>query len=85
MAFHQAAELDDTKIRSLLQKPNLGVSIRDGQGRTALHIAARRGHATIVQLLLDGGFDPSAGDIEGRTPVHMAVQSYENTDALQNC
>ena len=85
LAFHQAAaELDDTKIRLLLRRRNLDVSIRDDQGRTALHIAARRGHATIVQLLLDGGFDPSATDIEGRTPVHMAVQSYENTDALQN-
>jgi hypothetical protein len=35
-----------------------GVALQDGD--TALHMAARRGLRTAVDLLLDGGADPSA-------------------------
>lgn len=39
-------------------------------GSTALHHAAKAGHANVVRLLLDGGADALAVDAELRTPLH---------------
>jgi len=44
-----------------------------GRGDPPLHIAARRGHAPIVRLLLERGADPNASDADGRTAMHMAA------------
>eukprot|EP00959_Pyramimonas_sp_CCMP1952_P446615 9351450-Pyramimonas_sp.AAC.3 len=44
------------------------VNSRNREGMTALHLAAREGHAKLAQLLIDHGADPSATDNEGCTP-----------------
>jgi ankyrin repeat protein len=44
-------------------------------GTTALHAAARAGHANVVRLLLDGGADVLAVDSELSTALH-AVGSH---------
>ena len=42
---------------------------------TPLHVALRRGHADIAQLLLEHGADAKAQDDEKRTPLFLASQS----------
>ncbi|MEK7474738.1 MAG: NAD-dependent epimerase/dehydratase family protein [Candidatus Coatesbacteria bacterium] len=44
-----------------------------GRGDPALHIAARRGHAGLVRLLLERGADPNGCDADGQTAMHMAA------------
>ena len=51
-----ARDLADTDMKSLLSasKQYADTSMRNNQDRTALHLAARHGHETVVQLLLNG-------------------------------
>lgn len=44
-----------------------------GDGSTALHHAARAGHANVVRLLLDGGADVLCVDAQLRTPLHLGA------------
>jgi len=41
-------------------------------GWTALHWAARRGHKTVVEVLLKYGADPQLVDAQGRSPADVA-------------
>ena len=41
---------------------------------TPCHVASRRGHMDVVQLLLDHGADASTKDDDKRTPLHLALQ-----------
>ncbi len=61
-------EDDDIAGVQLLLKHKARVDARDRQGRSALHEAARAGHAEIVGALLAAGADVQASDGEGRTP-----------------
>jgi ankyrin repeat protein len=42
-------------------------------GQTALHLAARAGHAAVVALLLAHGAPPDVEDENGRTPLLLAA------------
>jgi RNA polymerase primary sigma factor len=48
---------------------------RDTAGRTALAIAAARGHMEVCRILLDAGVDPSCVDNAGRTAAELALAS----------
>eukprot|EP00884_Botryococcus_braunii_P010168 jgi/Botrbrau1/19152/Bobra.0077s0064.1 len=62
------------KVRKLLDKhPPPDVNAHDKEGITALHQAARFGHGTLVELLLDAGADPMACDVQHNTPAHVAA------------
>jgi ankyrin repeat protein len=50
-----------------------GVDVRDRRRRTALHLAARAGHAAAVKLLLRAGASLDARDEAGDTPVVAAA------------
>ena len=39
-----------------------------------MHVASRRGHADIVQLLFKHGADRKAQDVDGRTPLHRSSE-----------
>jgi DnaJ-domain-containing protein 1 len=52
-------------------------------GRTALHVAARGGHAEAVQLLVSLGADHRAANHFRETPLHEAAASGQHATALQ--
>jgi ankyrin repeat protein len=45
----------------------------DDRGRTALMIAAERGHPAIVEYLLERGADPTLRDKQGKSVVDLAA------------
>jgi hypothetical protein len=58
-------------LKLLLQR--LPTELKDGQGRTALHVAAENGHEHTVRNLLNSGADPLVIDEEGMSVVHCAT------------
>lgn len=70
-----AASLGNTTMLLLLLAHD-GVNIHDAdrEKRTALSLAADKGHLNIVRLLLSRGVDPHRVDRSGRTCLHYSVQ-----------
>ncbi len=58
---------DGVRTVSLLLARGANLIARDDRGRTALMIAAQRGHKHIIELLLDHGADRTAADSAGNT------------------
>lgn len=72
--LRDAAERGDfDAVADLVSGPNIDVSLPDSKQRTALHLAAVKGHAGIVQLLLLQGASHASKDFNGNTPLHLAV------------
>jgi ankyrin repeat protein len=69
-AVSPAHELADLLLSAGPKKANVGV--RDGEGRTALHIASRTGNLAVVEVLIKHGADVRAVDKEGHQPLHLA-------------
>ncbi|KAH7463046.1 Ankyrin-2 [Phytophthora ramorum] len=60
-------------VRHLVKK-RVNLEVRSADGSTALHLAAEKGHAAIVQLLLTGGANPNAIiQLDGSTALHKAA------------
>ena len=69
-----AAQGDTNRIRQLI--PKIDVNARfGGDGETALHRAAARGHLSAVNLLVDHGANVNAVDEQGATPLLAATYS----------
>ena len=51
------------------------MSSEDPSGRTPLHLAARRGHCSIVTMLLAAGADARAVTLTGLTPLHLGAMN----------
>lgn len=52
-------------------------------GNTALHLAARYGHKTVVQLLLENGAKINEEDGKKKTALHLAAEcGYETVVQL---
>jgi FOG: Ankyrin repeat len=58
-----------------------GVTARNRNGQTQLHIAAMRGNLWIAELLLRNGANVNARDIAGNTPLH-SITSIPMRDKL---
>lgn len=57
---------------------------RNGEKRTALHLAAKGGHADVVALLLSNGAKVDAIDYRGQSALHLAARGgyYSACDRL---
>jgi len=62
------------------ETPNLNARTKDGE--TPLFIAAKFGHATIVQYLIDAKEDVNIPNTSGKTPLHVAVEN-EHAEVVQ--
>ncbi|KAI9856806.1 MAG: hypothetical protein M1813_008743 [Trichoglossum hirsutum] len=69
---------NETAMRQLLEN-GAEMETRDGDGRTALHLAARGGHDAVVRLLVGGGANLAARDGLGWTALHEAAASGHET------
>ena len=70
-----AAHGGDTEIVcTLLCMPDVEVDQGDNNGRTALHHAAYKKQADVVQLLIDAGADIEAKDTYRWPPLHKATE-----------
>eukprot|EP00042_Codosiga_hollandica_P028817 m.154342 g.154342 ORF g.154342 m.154342 type:complete len:479 (+) comp52883_c0_seq3:286-1722(+) len=58
---------------SLLLAQGADVNLKDAANQTCLHIAARCGSFTVLQLLLHAGANINARDFYQRSPLHWAV------------
>ncbi|WP_408951969.1 ankyrin repeat domain-containing protein [Lysobacter sp. Hz 25] len=65
---------DDPAGVQLLLKHKARIDARDGQRRSALHVAAFAGHLDIVTALLAAGADAGAIDTQQRTPLLEAAR-----------
>ncbi len=69
-----AASADVGLLRKWLSDDRCSVDATlPADGGTALHEAARHGHAHVVRLLLDHGADALNVDAEMRTPLHLVA------------
>ena len=53
------------------------VNVRDNDGDTPLHTAARKGHNQITELLLACSADANARDVHGNTPLDEAIRRQQ--------
>lgn len=63
---------DPNRVRFLIAK-GADVNWRDGQGYTALHVAAKTRHSDMIELLIKAKANPNLGDSDGFPPLLYAV------------
>jgi catalase (peroxidase I) len=74
-ALHKAAFWGhDDASKYLVEECKLDANAQDFSGDTALHDAARFGHAKVVDILIKGGASLSIKNKKGQTPYDVAVQ-----------
>jgi ankyrin repeat protein len=73
------------EVRKLLKsgwlKKGTDPNVADGDGATALHKAASKGHVEVLKALLDAGANINAAEEMGWTALHRAVMEDKNTAA----
>ena len=74
LAAATADDDDPAGVQLLLRHRAQIVDAIDGDGRSALHLAAQAGHSAIVQTLLDSGASVDARDATQTTPLMLAAQ-----------
>ncbi|KAG8458580.1 hypothetical protein KFE25_008377 [Diacronema lutheri] len=76
LLVHAAARGDVQGASAMLSSPGVLVDTVDANGWTALHHAARQGHAELASLLLAAGAQPSPLSRTGPcTPLHCAARA----------
>lgn len=76
--LHAAActKPENEKMLQFVLDLEIGIDIVDNSGRTALHMAAREGHAIITRILLQNGADHEIRDSNGCTALSLAAQEH---------
>ena len=69
-------------VEYLLAQPKIEVDKRDIDGQTALLVAAKKGNARIVDLLLEAGADPTLKNERGETPEDKAQQNIDKFEGI---
>lgn len=71
MIAAENGELEFLKL--LLPAERSLLDMKDSDGNTALHLAARKGHDSLVQALIESGADLGATNKRHNTPLEMAA------------
>ncbi len=69
-------------VASLLIDHGCNIHLKDNNGQTALHYAARNGDLSIIKKLLENKADIHDTDIHYKTPIHYAIET-ENINAVR--
>ncbi|CAI9590316.1 unnamed protein product, partial [Staurois parvus] len=71
----QAVDHGETdKVSALLGKKGVVATKLDSEGKTAFHLAATKGSADCLKVMLTHGADVSAQDLSGHTALHLSVK-----------
>ncbi|OXB66713.1 hypothetical protein ASZ78_013104 [Callipepla squamata] len=66
---------DPEKVASLLGKKGTSATKQDSEGKTAFHLAATKGHAECLRIMVTHGADVTAQDGAGHSALHLAVKN----------
>ncbi|NWW48134.1 RAI14 protein, partial [Pedionomus torquatus] len=66
---------DPEKVASLLGKKGASATKQDSEGKTAFHLAATKGHAECLRIMVTHGADVTAQDSAGHSALHLAAKN----------
>ncbi|NXC71884.1 RAI14 protein, partial [Anhinga anhinga] len=66
---------DPEKVASLLGKKGASATKQDSEGKTAFHLAATKGHAECLRIMVTHGADVAAQDGAGHSALHLAAKN----------
>ncbi|NXU55488.1 RAI14 protein, partial [Turnix velox] len=66
---------DPEKVASLLGKKGASATKQDSEGKTAFHLAATKGHAECLRIMVTHGADVTAQDGAGHSVLHLAAKN----------
>ncbi|NXK39484.1 RAI14 protein, partial [Piprites chloris] len=66
---------DPEKVASLLGKKGASATKQDSEGKTAFHLAATKGHAECLRIMVTHGADVTAQDGTGHSALHLAAKN----------
>jgi hypothetical protein len=85
-ALYEAISFGHEDMVTLLLEFRASVEAKNGSHQTsALHMAARRGNISILQILLGNGANIMATDAQGNTPMHDAAIGNAPTAIQELC
>ncbi|KFU86007.1 Ankycorbin [Chaetura pelagica] len=66
---------DPEKVASLLGKKGASATKQDSEGKTAFHLAATKGHAECLRIMVTHGADVTTQDGAGHNALHLAAKN----------
>ncbi|PQE15320.1 ankyrin repeat-containing protein [Rutstroemia sp. NJR-2017a BVV2] len=74
ITLHRLVQEGEQTAIKLLLTANYDVHVKNGLGRTPLHIAASLGYLEIARDLISGGAEINSEDSDGMTPLRLAMR-----------